>query len=326
MKVSFVIPLFNCLPLTQAGVASLRASLPAGLDHEIILVDNASTDGTADWLGTLPAGIRVIRNATNLGYARANNQGAAAARGELLCLLNNDLVFRRGWLEPMLRLHARLGPRAGAVGNVQRRVRDRALDHTGIYVNALGKPAHDHAWYPWPLRSRRVTAVTGACLLVARTAFLELGGFDEGFVNGGEDVDLCLRLTHLGRINAVALRSTVLHHVSASPGRKSRDEANSRRLATKWRQDLAALAWRRWCWAELARQWSGSRDPLGWAEALPLLRDALRLRRVPSPTSARGLTAMMDAEFARWTRLLGPAAAAAAEPAAHRPAAPDASG
>ena len=78
MTVSFLIPLYNCLALTQAMLASLRATLPAGLAHEIIFIDDGSTDGTRPWLASLttdPA-IRVVLQRENLGYAAANNPRA----------------------------------------------------------------------------------------------------------------------------------------------------------------------------------------------------------------------------------------------------------
>src|SRR5690606_25623817 len=131
----------------------------------------------------------------NLGYAVTNNRASAAARGEWLVLLNNDLILQPRWLEPMLRLHRRLGPRAGLIGNVQRTVDSGVVDHAGIVINRCGKPEHARSLPAWWVRPflpwRSVPAVTGACLLVRRSLWLELGGFDEGFVNGGEDIDLC---------------------------------------------------------------------------------------------------------------------------------------
>ena len=227
MKVSFVIPLYNCLALTKAMVASLQASLPAGLDHEIILVDDGSTDGTRAWLATLPAPFRVVLNERNVGYAAANNRGADLARGEILALLNNDLVLSPGWLEPMLAAHRSLGSRAGLVGNVQLSVATGEVDHAGMFLNVKGKMEHLRA-RPSPLARwlqpvRPMCAVTGACVLLDRALWTQLGGFDEGYVNGSEDVDLCFRATAAGRVNAVARCSVVLHHVSASVGRKVRD-------------------------------------------------------------------------------------------------------
>jgi GT2 family glycosyltransferase len=86
--------------------------------------------------------------------------------------------------------------------------------------------------------------VTGACVLVRADTWRRLGGFDEAYINGCEDIDLCLRAREEGLENVVALRSSVLHHVSSSPGRKLRDEENTRRLVLHWRRELAVAACR----------------------------------------------------------------------------------
>ena len=146
MQVSFIIPLYNCLPLTQAMLASLHATLPPGFSHEIILVDDGSTDGTRAWLATLGDPFRVVLNERNLGYARANNRAAALARGEFLVLLNNDLVLLPNWLEPMLAAHRALGAGAGVVGNVQLDARTGVVDHAGIVISPVkAKPEHARA-------------------------------------------------------------------------------------------------------------------------------------------------------------------------------------
>jgi len=257
VQVSFIIPLYNCLELTRTCVESLQRSIPAGLVHEIILVDDGSTDGTRAWLAGLGAPFRVLLNERNLGYAGANNRGVAQATGSHLMLLNNDLEFHRGWLEPMFAVAKRLGPQAGLIGNVQRNARTGQIDHAGMRINAKGKPEHRsdagarEAFWPG---YRPVPAVTAACVLVARETWNTLGGFDEGFRNGGEDVDLCFKAASRGLINAVALRSVVLHHVSASPGRKLRDEQNSYRLARRWRSVLCGHAARAWCHDYLERE------------------------------------------------------------------------
>ncbi len=315
MQVSFVIPLYNCLPLTQAMVASLQAAMPPDLTHEIILVDDGSTDGTRDWLAGLtspPGPFRVILNEHNLGYAGANNRGAAAARGDLLGLLNNDLVLSPGWLEPILAVHQQLGPRAGLVGNVQRNARTGAIDHSGIFINHRGKPEHDTS-LPLGLRFRPrdtwrpADAVTGACTFVRRELFIQLGGFDEGFANGGEDVDFCLRSRAAGHLSAVALRSVVRHHISASPGRKLRDEQNSRRLTLRWRDELARLAAHStWSRHYLESEWTGPHDATDYPLARQALFYLLRLRREPPAAAYAGMQAAIAVELARWDRILGP--------------------
>ena len=307
-----VIPLFNCLPLTQAMLASLQATLPPGLSYEIILVDDGSTDGTRAWLATLrDPRLRVVLNECNLGYAAANNRGAAVATGEFLALLNNDLVLLPHWLEPMLAAHAALGGRAGLIGNVQLDAKSGAVDHAGLVVNLTGKPVHARTRPPWLSRLvrpvRPVPAVTGACLLVARSLWDQLGGFDEGYMNGGEDIDLCFRARAAGRVNAVALRSVVRHHVSSSPGRKARDEQNSYRLALRWGAALIAAAddgTRTWCRHYLAQALvvPESRE---FRLALACCAFLAHLRRRPPTEAIAGVTAGLQGEFTRWQAMFG---------------------
>jgi GT2 family glycosyltransferase len=308
---SVVTPLYNCLPLTRAMVESLRATL-AGVDHEVILVDDCSTDGTRDWLAGLGEPYRVVLNERNLGFGAATNRGAAAARGEVLALLNNDLVLRPGWLGPMLFALRTLGSRAGVVGNVQLNASTGEVDHAGIVLDEKCKPAHEHA-VPGPVSLllrpfREVFALTGACLLVRARTWRRLGGFDEGYFNGCEDVDLCMRAREAGLRNVVAYRSRVLHHVSASPGRKLRDEQNSMRLVLRWRDEFARHASRDREGRELARDyfWASIPEPrdipdAGEVAAAALF--ALRLSGEPPVVSLEPKDALIDLELARWREM-----------------------
>jgi GT2 family glycosyltransferase len=318
VQVSFIIPLYNCLPLTQAMLDSLRATLPVGLTAEIIFVDDGSTDGTREWLATLSGPpFRVLLNERNLGYAAANNRGAALARGEILALLNNDLILQPRWLEPMLAARAKLGARAGLIGNVQLDAKSGLVDHAGLVVNLTGKPVHDRASPALVSRLfcsvREVPAVTGACVIVERALWQQLGGFDESYVNGGEDIDLCFRARAAGRANAVALRSIVRHHVSASPGRKARDEQNSHRLAQRWHRELIAAAddgTRTWCRGYLARALfiPESRE---YRLALAACAFLAHLRRTPPAEAIEAVEAGLRGEFDRWEKMFGPHSAPA---------------
>lgn len=304
MQASFVIPLFNCLEHTRECWRTLRATLPADLAHEIIFVDDGSTDGTREWLATLTPPCRAELNATNLGFAGACNRGAALARGELLFFLNNDLVLLPGWFEPLRELLAR--PDAGLVGNVQLNARTGALDHTGVCFDGKGKPTHERTR---PLLARLrgwrdVPATTGACCALRKTTWDRLGGFDEAFRNGGEDIDLCLRARAAELANRVSLRSVVRHHISASLGRKLRDEHNSRRLAIRWRADIARLAARTWSTDYLARAWHGPRDTVDFGLAAEALGLSLGLLATPSPDVLAGVNATLEHEIARWHQLL----------------------
>ena len=312
MTVSFLIPLYNCLAFTQAMLASLRATLPAGLPHEIIFIDDGSTDGTRPWLASLandPA-IRVVLQRENLGYAAANNAGAAVARGEFLALLNNDLVLTPRWLEPMLAAHRASGDRAGLVGNLQLDAATGALDHAGIAINLQGKPEHlrrlplASRLAPFACPHRRSVAVTGACVLVRRALWEKLGGFDEKFINGCEDVDLCLRAAAAGHVNLVALRSVVRHHISSSPGRKLRDEANTRHLVLRWHDTLCQLGARLWCRDHLATYLRDPRNFPDPAVARQAFFYALHFRRTPPPRALTGMARNLSRELSRWQKIL----------------------
>ena len=309
-----VVPLHNCLALTQAMLASLHATLPPDTTAELLLVDDGSTDGTRAWLEAIaahpPSGwlpLRILVNERNRGFAVSNNRAAALARGELLLLLNNDLVLLPDWLEPLLSAHRRLGARAGLVGNVQLDVATGAVDHAGLELTVTGKPVHTRE-IPREASSgdgvRIVPAVTGACVVLSRALWEELGGFDEGYVNGGEDIDLGYRARAAGRVNAVALRSVIRHHVSSSPGRKARDEHNSRRLALRWREQLLADSLVPWCRAHLAEAWLRPDQQ----EYLVTLRTAAflaGLRRTPPPEAPLRVARAMRREFTRWDELCG---------------------
>ncbi len=303
MQVSFIIPLYNCLPLTQAMLASLRATLPPELEHEIIFVDDGSTDGTRAWLPTLPAPCRAILNEKNLGFAGACNRGAAAATGEFLFFLNNDLVLLPHWLEPMLAAFIRF-PQAGLVGNVQLNHANGVVDHTGIFFNHKGKPEHATGRGPGWQDYRPVTAVTGACFGLRHARWTQLGGFDEDFVNGCVDVDLGLRAGQQGLVNYVAQRSIVRHHISASTGRKLRDEQNTARLVRRWRSVILPQVAHSCSRAVLASVWDDPRpspDP-------DLAREALlyTVRLLPRPTRSLFVlaSASLDLEMSRWDQLV----------------------
>lgn len=319
-RVSAVIPLYNCLGLTRRCLETLQATLPADLPHEIIFVDDGSTDGSREWLATLAPPCRVLLNDRNRGFAAACNRGAAAGRGEFLVLLNNDLELLPGWLEPLLAGFARL-PRAGCLGNVQLNFATRELDHAGIVIGADGKPAHRRtppAESPGTPGYAAVVAVTGACAVVPRALFTGLGGFDEGFLNGGEDVDFCFRAGAAGHTIWIALQSTVLHHVSASPGRHRRNEENSYRLFRRWRPALEQAAWRAWSEALLADARAGAlpRHP----PAEQAAEDFLAGRRPrPGRWAETNVAQNLLTEEARWEQMFPdapdlPAATARAAP------------
>jgi GT2 family glycosyltransferase len=238
--ISFVVPLFNHVEHSRRMLATMLNSLPSDLRFEILFADDESTDETREWILNLAdPRIKYIFNEKNLGYAKTNNRAAKLAKGRYLGLLNNDLLFEPGWLEPMMAVIDAPLLNAGIVGNLQYRVADKALDHAGVMLMPCGKFEHintapDIHTLPIP-----VYAVTGACMLMRRADFELAGGFDEAFINGCEDIDLCLNIRHLGKQIYVAPNSQILHHVSLSRSRTSlQNEKNSQYLYTKWRKEI----------------------------------------------------------------------------------------
>jgi GT2 family glycosyltransferase len=236
--ISFIVPCFNHIAQTKKMLETLQATLPKKLNYEIILIDDCSTDDTAEWLRHLrnPA-IKTIFNKDNVGFAKANNAGLKIAKGSVIGLLNNDLIFETTWLEPMLAILQSATLNAGIVGNVQLTVADGRLDHAGVYLNPLGQFDHIRVMpHQHVLPYIEALAVTGACCLIKKSILDHLDGLDETFVNGCEDIDLCLSVNNLNLKCYIALNSVIYHHVSLSRDRNSiQNEHNSRELRKKWR-------------------------------------------------------------------------------------------
>lgn len=241
MDVSIIIPIFNRLDLTRVCLDTLEQTTRR-LRCEVILVDDGSSDGTREFLrGIEGPARRVIFNDRSRGYAANNNAAARLARAPILCLLNNDTALLPGWLEEMLRVLARARA-AGCVGNIQREPLSGLIDHVGIAFNAAGNPVHAGKDTPSPPGARytRWAAVTAACCVVRRDLYERLGGLDESFSNGFEDVDFCLRAAEKGAAHYVANRSVIYHHISASPGRHRREAENLKVFQARWGQRIAA--------------------------------------------------------------------------------------
>lgn len=241
MDYSIIIPVFNKAALTRQCLETIRATLDGAGEGEIIVIDNASSDETPQMLREFPWA-RVIRNEENRGYAGANNQGAQAAHGEFLVLLNNDIVAHAGWLTSMLRVARE--PNVGAVG-ARLQFPSGTIQHAGVRIASapVGRAGflafHDMYNYPGTYEeAQRVTdlqIVTGACLLTPRDLYLKLGGLDEAYWNGYEDVDYCLRVGELGLRVVYDGEASLTHFESQSGGQRFRKVAwNVARLASRW--------------------------------------------------------------------------------------------
>ena len=234
--VSIVIPVFNKWEFTWKCLMALSANT-RDVAHEVIVIDNASSDDTAIALPLLE-NIQVQRNQTNLGFARASNQGAALARGKYLLFLNNDTEVQPGWLAPLV-AEVERHPEVALVGS-KLLYPDGTVQHGGVIFTYAGPepitPLHLHCRQPAAASHQRLElrAVTAACMLARPEVFRALGGFDEAFVNGGEDVDLCLKVGRAGHKIVFSPDSVVIHHESVSDGRFRFAAANADRLNNLW--------------------------------------------------------------------------------------------
>ena len=209
--------------LTERCTALVRTTAP---DAELVLVFN-SHDGTP---GDPDADV-VIRNPRNVGFAKGCNQGARHASGDVLVFLNNDTEPKPGWLDAMMAWFDK--PNVAAVGACLYRP-NGDVHHAGVAVD-FSRPPGREAWEVTEGRRGQVQAVTGACMAVSASAFAEVGGFDDAYQNGYEDVDLCLALAETGGLVIYEPSALVMHHVSASgPERFAHVNENVQRLRAKW--------------------------------------------------------------------------------------------
>lgn len=203
--VSVVVPNKDHPEMLARCVDSLAKSSYA--NYEILVVENGSTrPETFAYYRELQKQphARVLEWGKPFNYAAVNNFAAARARGELLLFLNNDIeAINPDWLEALVKIAVQ--PGVGAVG-AKLYYADDTIQHAGIVVGMGGVAGHAHLSYPRRaaghmqrlLYTQNVAAVTGACLLMPRAVFDEVGGFDEGFVLAFNDVDLCLSVLAKG--------------------------------------------------------------------------------------------------------------------------------
>jgi GT2 family glycosyltransferase len=244
---SIVVPVHNRASLTATCLdAILGGMVPAG---EVIVVDDASTDSTLEVLAGYADAVEVVRLPSNVGFARACNEGARVAKSDLLVFLNNDTEPVPGWAEA-LAAYADEHTSAAVVG-AKLVYPTGAVQHAGVVIGQDGYPHNLYAGFPvdHPAvnRSRRLQAVTGACMLVRRPAFEEAGGFDAGFLNALEDVDLCLRIGEAGGEVHYCHEAVVTHLESASRGKQDRFRQSVELFRERWRDraprdDLAVYA------------------------------------------------------------------------------------
>lgn len=238
---SIIVPVFNKLEYTLGCLAALAASGNC-LPYEIIVVDDASTDGTSSVVPAI-AGVTYVRNDENLGFIGSCNRGAALARGRYLVFLNNDTAVQSDWLDALVETFKDF-PGAGLVGAKLLYPNGQLQEAGGIiYADAR---AGNYGRFDAPMNPRftsvrDVDYCSGAALAIPAALFSELGGFDDYYKPAYyEDADLAMRVRQRGLRVLYQPRSLVVHFEGVSSGNegeggaKSFQDVNRHKFLERW--------------------------------------------------------------------------------------------
>lgn len=204
VALSVVLVSYNSREFLPACLGSLKEHL-GDIPHEIIVVDNASADGSADWVGRAFPDVHLIVNRENRGYPIANNQGIDVAQGEYVLLLNPDTTVGPGVFATLIE-EMRAKPLVGVSAPALRLPSGEIQISFGNKVNFITEAVKKLFWnrllsrrIERDKRPRSVGWLGGACLLCRSEALETVQGFDERFFLYFEDIDLCFRIRALGR-------------------------------------------------------------------------------------------------------------------------------
>lgn len=267
-EISILIVSYNTRELTLAAIDSVARQTHT--PHEIIVVDNRSSDGSKDAIAAHPAAPRLIALDDNIGFARANNLAARHARADTLLLLNPDTVVLDHAIDRLMEF-ARQNPSAQIWGG-RTLFADGSLNPSSCWqrislwstfcrttglaaifpnsplfnAEAIGGWARD--------RERNVDIVSGCFFMIPKSLWNKLGGFDPAFYMYGEEADLCLRAHRQGARPAITPRATIIHLGGASE--RTRAAKMIKLLCAKitlinrhlpaWQRPLARLLMRLW--------------------------------------------------------------------------------
>lgn len=235
------------IPTTSQGFIHLARLMPLLVEEEaeIIVVDNGSHDGTTNYLSNYNC--KVVINKSNLGFAKGVNQGVSIAKGEFILLLNNDTVITKGFVQEMEKTFE-LDKTIGIVGCLimqlggQKKVQnigtcftedyipyELGLEKASITPQILFNDPRVHV-------VREVPGFTGACMMIKREVWDKVGGLDERFINGWEDVDFFLKARELGYRVYYTGNTYIYHqlHGSRNVGRFNHENENRKLYDSIW--------------------------------------------------------------------------------------------
>ncbi|WP_311944932.1 glycosyltransferase family 2 protein [Halomonas piscis] len=252
------LPLVSLLIPTRDGVDILRPCVDAILEHtryprfEVLILDNQSRcNDTLDYMRDISnrdQRVRILRWDEPFNYSAINNFGALYARGDIIGLVNNDIEpINPDWLSEMVRQACR--PEIGCVGAKLYYPND-TIQHAGVILGLGGVAGHSHKYFPrrhpgyfYRLHlAHNLSAVTGACLLMRKALFKEVGGLNEEHLAiAFNDVDLCLKVREAGYRNLWTPYAELYHHESVSRGE---DDNPAKRARARAEQDYMRRTWR----------------------------------------------------------------------------------
>ena len=237
MDVSFIIVNYNTKDLTAQAIESIYKHAK-NLNFEVILIDNSSTDGSADFIKIRFPKVKLIENRENIGFGRANNQGMEKAAGEYLFLFNSDAYLIDDSLQKLIERAGDI-KNLGAISPLILNV-DRTIQQSGGFFPTLTKvfwwmsfiddlpfglrlnPYHiDHdSFYK---EERKLDWVTGAALIIPKSVYNKVGGFDKNIFMYSEDIEICQRIKKAHLQIYFSPESRLVHIGQGSSGKVSKN-------------------------------------------------------------------------------------------------------
>lgn len=227
MNLSIVIVNYNSGEHLPKCLVSLEKNLQ-GVDHEVVVVDNASTDGGVAKVKAAFPSVNFLENLQNLGFSAANNQGIKKATGEYVLLLNHDTEVKEGAIQNLLEFMEKY-PEAGACGpkvlnsdgSIQHQCKRGFPTPLSIlfYISGLSKrfpknPLFGHYLMTHldPDKVNEIDSLSGACMLIRKSILDKIGGLDTSFFLYGEDIDLCYRIKEAGWKIYYVPQAEIIHY------------------------------------------------------------------------------------------------------------------
>ncbi|MBN2412061.1 glycosyltransferase [candidate division KSB1 bacterium] len=235
MTLSIIIVSYNVRDFLGQALTSIQKAVQ-NISHEIFVVDNASSDGTVEYLKKRFPDVTVLANRENLGFGRANNQAIVRSAGEYICLINPDTIVQEDTFSTLISFFEK-NQKAGAVGckilnpdgTLQLACR-RSFPTPWVAFTKIAGLAkifpksrlfgRYNLTYLDPGKTTQVEAISGSFMLIRRAVIDSVGGFDEHFFMYGEDLDLCYRIREAGR-EIYYVPETQIVHFKGESSKKS---------------------------------------------------------------------------------------------------------